>query len=633
MYIRSVKTKNKVLGTEYYTYKLVESQRVSGNEPKQINLLSLGKLEGLSEADIKLLAKRIEELYNHTECLFCTSCSDEIESLAQFFNKKLIQKQFIKRGNKEEDTEPEPQNKDYVEVDINSIKGIASSQIGGEYLCYQALQELGLNAYLKEGLCFTETEINHCMLALTGRLLYSMSENNTAKWLNDNSAAQEFYPLDSAKVNKNQLYSASNLLYQHKDKIEQYMNNSTEKIFNLKRKIVLYDLTNTHFEGQMEGSEKANFGRNKQKRTDCRQITLGLLTDENGFPINSRYYPGNISEPKTLDKVLKDLSNAQNSNNLFTNEKPCIIMDAGIASEDNLKMLLKEGYEYICVSRSEHNNLIKKVEESELVTFKNKSNKELSALMFKEAFDYEDIHGNPCQIQESRIYVKSPDKEQKERAMDNKKLTRFEDGLKQIQKTVNNPRGQRSIAHINQRIGRLKERNKGIVGSFEIDMKSDGKDIYSFTWELKPGSKKEKKQGVYFLRTSIKEQQEEKIWQLYRIINEVEDSFSTLKSELNMRPNFHHSDATIEAHINLCVLSYYIVSFIRYRLKSKQINQSWLEIRRIMSTQKCSENVSKIKSGKTLWTKYCTRPLVEANQIYHAMGYKNIPYYRKSIII
>ena len=490
-----------------------------------------------------------------------------------------------------------------------------------------------MSVYLKEDLCFTETQITHSLLALTGRLLYSKSENDTAKWLNDNSAAQEFYPLDSAKVNKNQLYSASNLLYQHKEKIEQYMNNSTEKIFNLKRKIILYDLTNTHFEGQMEGSEKANFGRNKQKRNDCRQITLGLLTDENGFPINSRYYAGNISEPKTLDTVLKDLSNAQSSNNLFTNEKPCIIMDAGIASEDNLKMLLKEGYEYICVSRSEHNNLIKKIDESELVIFKNKSNKELSALMFKEAFDYEDIDGKPCQIQESRIYVKSPDKEQKERAMDNKKLIRFEEGLKQIQKTINNPRGQRSIAQINQRIGRLKERNKGIVGSFEIDMKHDGKDICSFNWELKPEVKREKKQGVYFLRTNIKEQQEEKIWQLYRIINEVEDSFSTLKSELNMRPNYHHSDATIEAHINLCVLSYYIVSFIRYRLKSNQINHGWLEIRRIMSTQKCSEHVSKIKSGKTLWTKYCTRPSVEANQIYQAMGYKNIPYYRKSVII
>lgn len=633
MYIRKVKTTSKTIGTEYFTYKLVESQRINGGEPKQINLLSLGKLEGLTESDIKLLAMRIEELHNFTGSLFETHCSDAVESLAQFYNNKLLQKKFVSRTNKREDTELEPQNKEYVEIDIHSTVEIASAHIGGEYLCYQAIQELGLVDYLKEKICFTETQITHCMLALTGRLLYSKSENETAKWLNENSAAQEFYPLDSAKVNKNQLYSASILLYQHKEKIEQYMNTRTEKIFNLKRKIVLYDLTNTHFEGLMEGCEKANFGRNKQKRNDCRQITLGLLTDENGFPINSRYYTGNISEPKTLAEVLKDLSEAQISNNLFANEKPCIIMDAGIATENNLKMLLKEGYEYICVSRSGHNNLIKKAEELELVTFKNKSDKELSALMFKEAFDYTDINGKQCQIQESRIYVKSPDKEHKERAMDNKKLSRFEEGLKQIQKTISNTRGQRSIAKINQRLGRLKEQNKGIVGSFEIEMTDDGKDICSFSWTLKPEIKREKKQGVYFLRTNINEQQEEKIWQLYRIINEVEDSFSILKSELNMRPNYHHSDFTIEAHINLCVLSYYIVSFIRYRLKSNQIKHCWLEIRRIMSTQNCSERVSLTKSGKALWTKCCTRPTIEVSQIYKAMGYKDIPYYRKSIII
>ena len=154
MYIRSVKTKNKALGTEYFTYKLVESQRENGGEPTQINLLSLGKLEGLTEADIKLLGKRIEELHNHTECLFVAPCSDKIESLAQFFNKKLIQKHFVNRTNKEEDAEREPQKKEYVEIDINSIEGIVASQIGCEYLCYQAIQETGVECLFKRGFMF-----------------------------------------------------------------------------------------------------------------------------------------------------------------------------------------------------------------------------------------------------------------------------------------------------------------------------------------------------------------------------------------------------------------------------------------------------------------------------------------------
>ena len=144
---------------------------------------------------------------------------------------------------------------------------------------------------------------------------------------------------------------------------------------------------------------------------------------------------------------------------------------------------------------------------------------------------------------------------------------------------------------------------------------------------------KEKKQGVYFLRTIISEKDEEKLWNLYRLENEVEEAFSTLKSELKICPNFHQNDATIEAHINVCVLSYYVVNFIRYRLKMKEINISWSEIRRIMSTQKRCLQVSRTKSEKALWTKYCTRPIPQVEEIYEVMGYKKIPFYRKNIIV
>jgi len=356
-----------------------------------------------------------------------------------------------------------------------------------------------------------------------------------------------------------------------------------------------------------------------------------MLTDEHGFPIHTQYYDGNISEPSTLELILSDLSKL--GTNLFNQEKPCIIMDAGIATDDNIKLLLREGYEYICVSRSGHKDLIDQVDQAKLVHFKNKSEKELSSMLFKQEFEYEDIEGNTTSINESLIYVKSPDKEKKERAMDEKKYERFEKGLKAILKTIENPKGQRSISKIHQRIGRLKEKNKGIVSFFDITLKDDTKIVTSLSWKRKEVIEKEKKQGVYFLRTNIAEKDEEKLWNLYRIVNEVEEAFGTLKSELNVRPNFHHSDATIEAHINLCVLAYHVVCFIRYRLNISNIKHSWAEIRRITATQKRCVQVSRTKSGNALWTKYCTRPIPQLEQIYTALGYKKVPYYRKNIIV
>ena len=632
MYIRKVKTRNKITGADYFTYRLVKNIREDG-VPKQINLLSLGKLEAVKDNELNMLSDRIEQLYNHETLLFSRNslAPMHIEELAHFFTEKLVQKNFVQRPNKDTDYLKDTQLKDYVEIDINSLTGKTSEQIGGEYLCVQAIEELGLESFLKDSLSFTGTQVDNSILALIGRLLYSSSESQTARWLSDNSAILDFYPQDSGKVSKSQLYSAANLLYEHRGKIEAYLNRTTEKIFDFKRKIVLYDLTNTHFEGQMKQSKKATYGHNKQKRYDCKQITLALLTDENGFPIQSKYYSGNISEPKTLEAVLDDLS--IQSVNLFTSEKPCIIMDAGIATDASVKLLLQKGYEYICVSRSGHKDLIDKVDEKKLVTFKNKSEKELSAQLFKQEFTYQDNNKAEHTINESLIYIKSPDKEKKESAIDEKKCTRFEEGLKMIEKTINKPRGQREISKIHQRLGRLKERNKGITGFYDIEIKDDTSNVISINWKRKEQVSKEKKQGVYFLRTNIDEKSEEKLWKLYRIVNEVEEAFSTLKSELGVRPNFHHSDATIEAHINLCVLAYYVVSFVRYRLKSKGINYCWAEICRIMSIQKRTLFVSQTKNNKALWVKTCTVPNPQVEKIYQTMGYKIIPFYRKTILI
>jgi len=66
--------------------------------------------------------------------------------------------------------------------------------------------------------------------------------------------------------------------------------------FNLRKKIILYDLTNRYFESKPT-SELKKRGRSKEKRTDQPLVTFGLVLDEDGFPKQSHLFPGNISEP------------------------------------------------------------------------------------------------------------------------------------------------------------------------------------------------------------------------------------------------------------------------------------------------------------------------------------------------
>ncbi len=99
-----------------------------------------------------------------------------------------------------------------------------------------------------------------------------------------------------------------------------------------------------------------------------------------------------------------------------------------------------------------------------------------------------------------------------------------------------------------------------------------------------------------------------------------------------MRPIFHQKGENIEAHLNLAVLAYFIVSFIRHKLKQKNISHRWLEIVRIMSTQKCSINTIMDSNEKTIVLKTCSRAQLKTAAIYAAMKYKAVPYYRKKYI-
>jgi transposase len=122
----------------------------------------------------------------------------------------------------------------------------------------------------------------------------------------------------------------------------------TEKeIFTLSEKLCFFDLTNTHFEGQVLGNPKAKFGRSKQKRSDCRLLTLALIIDELGFVKYSRLYPGNQQETKTLAEMIESLVGLRPD--LAKNRT--VIMDAGIATEDNLAYLRKNRFHYIVVNR------------------------------------------------------------------------------------------------------------------------------------------------------------------------------------------------------------------------------------------------------------------------------------------
>ena len=89
------------------------------------------------------------------------------------------------------------------------------------------------------------------------------------------------YPVK--KITKDKLYGISKKLYLEKDGLENYLSRKTSELFDLQDKIILYDLTNTYFEGRMANSKIAKFGRSKEKRSDCKLLVLALVVNVEGF--------------------------------------------------------------------------------------------------------------------------------------------------------------------------------------------------------------------------------------------------------------------------------------------------------------------------------------------------------------
>ncbi|MEA3445476.1 MAG: IS1634 family transposase [Bacteroidota bacterium] len=613
MFIKSVS--NKKGSATYITYRLVRSQRVHG-VPRHINIMELGSLPNIPKEKHAELAHRIEKFINGDILLFDQS-DNKIEQWAYHFYKILLKKKLDKAGPEEKDSK-----RDFQTVDFNSFEALDSKEIGGEWLCKQAIEQLGLKNFLSGKLGWGHNQVSVSMLALLGRLLYPGSESRTARCLNENSAALELYSPDSKSIDRNRLQQASVNLYKSKAEIETYLSNKISDIYEIDSKFILYDLTNTHFEGQAKNYEKAKFGRNKQKRNDCRQVTLGLLTDEHGFCKQSRYYAGNVSEPETFAQVVADAKLH------CKHKRPIIIMDAGIATEDNIKYCLSEGCDYICVSRSAHKEIRAKLDKEELKGFKNKSGDEVRAQLFTGQIEHEK-EGEIYTVDEKILYVETDAKKGKEQGMFEQKRQRFEKGLEDIKSSLTKPRGNKTLEKIHQRIGRLKEKYPGMAAAYKIKVSHKKEMVFQITYTYDENNAKLEKTGSYFIRTSIAAENEELFWKLYRTLGEIENTFRILKSDLDMRPIFHQKGENIEAHLNLAVLAYFIVSFIRHKLKYADIHHCWDEISRIMKTQKCNTDTIIDKNEKKILIKRCTRPAMNVTQIYKAMGYKTMPYYRK----
>ena len=619
MFIKRIDKSNRKTGSNYYTYRLCESYRID-NKVRHRTILNLGKLENIRKEDFKLLCDRIEQKVKGINPLFIDT-PVEVEKEAEFIYHRILREKLLDctvapaPAAKVE----EPEKPDIQKVDVNSITYEDSRTFGGEWLSRQMLDSCGLPGYLSQNISNEALE-KWIEIEIMSRMIHPSSELETSRWIESESSLCEILSLQKSP-DHHKLYEAARALYKHKKKVEDFLYHHFSSKYPDRMRLCLYDLTNFYFEGRKEDSLLAQFGRSKEKRSDTKLISLAMLTDGQGFVRRSKIYSGNISEPSTLQEVVCELeTESKNDAGLFSS-KPIAVMDAGIATENNLKFLRGKGFDYICVSRGGLKDYSLADTGSKIV-FDNREHPIELCIATPDGKEDGDLY----------LYVKSDMKQQKEQSMNSKLTKRFIGELENIKSSLTKKRGVKKEGAVNQRIGRLRQKYPSISKLYTIELKvGENETVSDIIYEQ---SKQEKEAGVYFIRSSQNQLTEELIWEIYNILREIESTFRCLKTDLDIRPIHHQKDKNTEAHIFMGIVAYQLVHAIRHALKQEGTRYSWKRIRDIMSSQTAVTARMKLENGDSLILRNTTHPNMEQAKIYRALKFKQTnPKMRKKAVV
>jgi len=609
MFIKPFSKYNKTTKERYLVYKLCESYRKNGGSCHHI-IVGFGKLEELETVEQKkLLAWRIEDmLKNGVNSLCVNPIEEKVEHLAHHYYNEIIAKKRYDSLHAKNELET---------VDLSTLKNKDAREIGAEWLCKQSFDQLEIGDFLR-GEGWDKQTISLATTHIINRAVYPASELKTVSFIKENSAISEITGFDKNKITKDSLYHISHKLYSIKSKLEKHLSKRTNELFDLEDKIILYDLTNTYFEGRMQGSKIAKFGRSKEKRSDAKIVVLAVVVNREGFLKYSNIFEGSMTDCKTFETLINTLS-TQTS---ITERKPIVVMDAGIATEDNINILKNKGYDYLCVSRSTLKNYQADTN-STPVNITDKKNQPIELMKVKT--DKNNDH---------YLWIKSHTKALKENSMNGLLSQRFEQGIENVNESVSKKNGTKKLEKVHQRIGRLKQKYPSVNKYYDIVVTDNGKGIVEkVSCEHKTGEDPDKKAGIYFLRTSLDHEDEKTLWDIYNAIREIEYTFRVLKTDLDLRPIYHKTDDASMAHLHLGLLAYWLVATIRYQLKQKEVNSDWREIIRTMNTQKCITTSVVNINDETISIRQCSEPSQQAKQIYDKLNYKYFPFTRKKSVV
>ena len=605
MYFRLTKTKSTPV------LQLVRGYRDKRGKVRQKIVVSLGGMPVPSRLR-KEIAAELENRLDGQESLLPASAG--VSKWVDIILKKIDEeKRWAPRIDTSEVSECE-EVADGVLVD--RVEHENDTELGTLLVLKRAWDELGIGNFLKAE-NFRDVQIKAAMVSVFNRLIEPCSEHELPDW----ALSVSLEDLLGGGINHygdDRYYRVSDALLEVKSDLERHLRKREKNLFSLDGSIVLYDLTNSYFEGECRRNPKAKRGHSKEKRSDCPLLSLGLVVDRAGFVIGHEVLEGNRHDSKTLLEMVACLESRLD----YSPEKPLIIVDGGIATEENLEYLRSKGYHYLVASKRQSRNEFYD-DFCDADSFSTVPGREKKKPVFVKRLTRD---------RELLVLCRSDSRRDKENAILSKTEEKFINALKNLDMRLKSPKSRlKKSESIYRTIGRLHQQYSRAAKYYTVSYDEKSRSV-SWSLDGKKYSAEKELHGCYFLRCSLTSLEDHEIWNLYVNLTRVEQAFRSMKSELGLRPFRHHREDRCDAHAWITVLAYHLMRWIEHTLELAGAPATWPSIRRLLRTHCYSTIIIPSKDGRIRYIRKAGRPDERQRKIYQIMNveYKNLPVMKRT---
>ena len=547
---------------EYWT--LVESVRTSRG-PRQRVVATLGKLPGLDEDE--------------------RAGWDEIARLLDGRPRSTAQADLFR------DILDPPQ---WAKVNLSCVRVERVREFGKVYVALAMWRRLGLHSFFEEHVRRGREQIDWatiaCILSL-GRFCAPSTELALSEHWYANTALDDLLGVSAVDVYDNRLYRGLDELLPQREQLFGHLRERYRSLFGSGFEFLLYDVTSTYFEGQCKRNPQAQRGYSRDSRPDCKQVCIGLVVTPEGLPLAYEVFAGNRADVTTVEDIV-DLMEKK-----YGCAKRIWAMDRGMVSEENLDYLRERNALYIVGTPK-----------GRLCTFERELLEQSDWRQVEPGVEVKLIDHPDSQGQERYVLCRSVARHEKEAAMLNRQRDRLRAKLMQIDASLK--KRPQKPEPVERRIGKWLGRNTAAEKVFHVELITEAgvtvglrieEDANKLDWA-------QISQGAYLLRTNCREQDPCKLWHWYIHLTAVEDAFRVGKSDLGMRPVYHHREDRVQAHILVCFLALVMWRCFEMGLQAKGLGACARQVLDQMATIHSMDVVLPVKDKADVRLRLVAKP-------------------------